>query len=213
MQRWLPLTLAVFFFVLLVGTAVFRMVSAEFPAQLRLAGAVAFYLLWLVLEAKTTRKEVDLAETPHDRGSCELYAFARGVTTITAIVTADLGNEWFVIPVCGSLVFAMGVWLRLLSIRSLGKLYSHRVRIDDQQSIVASGPYFYIRHPSYAGMLLAHLGFLLIMQSLIAFAAFAVLFIPAVVYRIKVEEAVLISENSEYANYCEGRARLIPRVW
>ena len=213
MQKWLPLVLAILFFVLLIAITVSRIFVYGISTQFPIVCAVVFYLLWLMVETKTTKNEVVLETTTQDRGSLELYALARGITTLTAIGTAEHSAVSFWIPTLGFAVFFFGVGLRLFSIKALGDAYSHRVRTTSQQMIVSKGPYRFIRHPAYTGMLTAHLGFLVITLSPIGFGGFAILFLPAVIYRIKVEELILLQQIPEYQNYCQGRARLIPYVW
>lgn len=213
LHNWLPLVLAILFFVLLLALTVSRVFVYGISTQLPLVCAVVFYLLWLMAETRTTTNEVVLAHTTKDRGSLELYCLARGITTLTAISTAAHSAVSFWILSVGFTVFLVGVGLRLFSIKVLGDAYSHRVRTTSQQLIVSSGPYQYVRHPAYTGMLTAHLGFLCITQSPLGFAAFAILLLPAILYRIHVEEVMLSQHIPEYQTYCQGRARLIPYVW
>jgi protein-S-isoprenylcysteine O-methyltransferase Ste14 len=64
------------------------------------------------------------------------------------------------------------------------------------------GPYRLVRHPSYAGMLLALFGFVLALGNWAGLFAMLVLAAAAFAYRITVEEAALLSTLGEpYARY------------
>jgi protein-S-isoprenylcysteine O-methyltransferase Ste14 len=112
----------------------------------------------------------------------------------------------------GLAVFVVAVALRLLAIRELGRFYSHRVRVEGDHRVVDAGPYRFLRHPAYTGMLLAHAGFVLVFFHPVAAAALLLVFVPAVVARIRVEEAALANLDG-WTAYSRTRARLLPGVW
>jgi len=76
---------------------------------------------------------------------------------------------------------------------------------------VKAGRYQHVRHPAYAGSLLAYLGMGL------AFANCVFIFFPvllAALYRIRVEERVLKEAfGDEYGNYSRSTKRLVPRIY
>ena len=60
--------------------------------------------------------------------------------------------------VSGTLVTALGSILRIASFRSLGKHFTYQLAILPSHKLVTSGPYAYIRHPSYAALPLIAVG-------------------------------------------------------
>ncbi|KAI0759679.1 hypothetical protein BD413DRAFT_617626 [Trametes elegans] len=56
-----------------------------------------------------------------------------------------------------ALVYAGGL-LRLWSFKTLGCLFTYEVAIHDDHVLITSGPYAYVRHPSYTGVILLLLG-------------------------------------------------------
>lgn len=207
LQSHLPILLSLTFVVTIVALA----------SRLRAWPAVALvslYLAWLGLEAKVALKETDRDETRLDRGTLELYAAGRAATVITALALAAPSDIAVTARTsAGALLFASGVAFRLIAIRTLGRFYSHRVRLAGDQQVVTSGPYAFVRHPAYAGMLVAHLGVVLFFFSWPALAVFGVVFVPAVVARIVVEERALEHALAGYREFQRGRARLLPLVW
>ena len=60
--------------------------------------------------------------------------------------------------VFGFIVFLGGLILRWYAIGYLGRYFTVNVAIDPEHEVVDSGPYRRIRHPSYAGAILAFIG-------------------------------------------------------
>ena len=88
------------------------------------------------------------------------------------------------------------------------------VAIAGDHRLIDRGPYRLIRHPSYAGALLALAGFGLAMGSVPALAALLVPTLAAYHYRITVEEAALLHGlGAAYADYMRRTWRLIPGLY
>ncbi len=105
---------------------------------------------------------------------------------------------------------AVSEWAR----RSLGRHYHPVVIIDDDHVVVTSGPYRVIRHPIYAGRVLALVGLGLAMSNWLSVVACVALPIYGFSVRIRVEEAAMLNATgAEYAAYRRRTWRLIPWVW
>ncbi len=51
-----------------------------------------------------------------------------------------------------------GLVLRWAAILTLGRFFTAAIAIHEGQPVITAGPYRYVRHPSYTGLLLAFLG-------------------------------------------------------
>jgi len=112
------------------------------------------------------------------------------------------------------LCFVAGVALRWWAIASLGPLFTVDVAIAADHRLIDRGPYRLIRHPSYAGALLAFAGLALALGSAPALAALLIPTLAAYHYRIRVEEAALLRGLGEaYADYMRRTSRLIPGLY
>lgn len=127
-----------------------------------------------------------------------------------ATIPAD---PWLTLGV-GSLVVVLGVALRRWAAKTLGRLFTQSVAICEGHQVITSGPYRFVRHPGYTGMLISLIGLALTLGNwlsvLLMFVGFFVGHLP----RIKVEESVL-EENlgDQYRAFEHSRRRLIPGIW
>ncbi len=173
---------------------------------------VGLYLLWLVLESKVATKEIGQSETRIDHYSLEIYAASRAVVVLTGLTIPSRMGEFGSLHAAGLLLFIAALAFRLTAIRKLGQFYSHRVRVQEGHQVISEGPYSAIRHPAYTGMILSHLGFALFFLNPWTLGLWAVFHVPAVVYRILVEEVALFKIPG-YSEYARTRKRLIPLLW
>jgi protein-S-isoprenylcysteine O-methyltransferase Ste14 len=111
-------------------------------------------------------------------------------------------------------VFAAGDAFSLRAMRE-NSFFSTVVRIQVERGhrLVDRGPYRWVRHPGYAGAVLAHLALRLALGSLWGLAP-AALGCVAVALRVVAEERVLRRGLAGYAEYAlRVRWRLLPGVW
>jgi protein-S-isoprenylcysteine O-methyltransferase Ste14 len=88
-----------------------------------------------------------------------------------------------------------------------------RIQTDRGHSVVAAGPYRYVRHPGYAGMLLVTLSGPILLGTLWGLVP-AGLVAGTFVLRSALEDRTLRRELAGYADYARDvRSRLIPAVW
>ena len=123
------------------------------------------------------------------------------------------GDPWIWVGV-GLAITAAGFAIRVWAVLTLGRAFNREVQVAADQELVTAGPYRFVRHPSYTGVLLAFLGIGVMIGNLVSVVALLVL--PTIGYgaRIRTEERTLEREMSERcAAYAEGRPRLVPGVW
>lgn len=113
----------------------------------------------------------------------------------------------------GVVLFAAGGALRLWPVFVLGRRFSGLVAIQPEHTLVTSGVYGVIRHPSYLGLLVSSLGWALAFRSGVGLLL-AALLIPPLVVRIRAEERLLRTQfDGEYDAYCRRTSRLIPGLY
>jgi protein-S-isoprenylcysteine O-methyltransferase len=165
------------------------------------------------------RKRSGKAAADADRGSLPLIWVVIGVSVGAAFTCANalpqlrLGPAGIWRPV-GVAVFAAGAVVRWYAILSLGRLFTVNVAIASDHRLVETGPYRWVRHPSYTGALLAFLGLGFCLDN---WASLAALVVPVSVvfwWRMRIEEAALLDTFGErYRDYMRRTRRLIPLIY
>ncbi len=113
----------------------------------------------------------------------------------------------------GIVLYSVGGALRLWPVFVLGKRFSGLVAIQPGHRLVTDGVYGRVRNPSYVGLLVSTLGWVLAFRSL-AGVGLTLLLLPPLVARIHAEEALLRAQFGDaYDAYCARTWRLIPGVY
>jgi protein-S-isoprenylcysteine O-methyltransferase len=111
-------------------------------------------------------------------------------------------------------IFCGGLLWRWYSIFYLGRYFTVDVAVAADHKVIDTGPYRYIRHPSYTGVLAAFLGFALYLGNLASLVALMTAVTFVFLHRIRIEEQVLQSALGEpYVEYMSRTKRLIPFVY
>ena len=176
------------------------------------------FLLWMILEliASRTKRSGDRSHA-RDRGSYWLIVVLLFVG-LTADFTLARRFPQASIAWRPTLVFFTGIGLMLAgvafrwwAIAALGKSFTFDVAVLSGQKVVDSGPYRYIRHPSYTGALMTQLGIALALGNWAGLLALMVCMAIAYAYRISVEEQALAAALGEpYKQYMQRTYRLVP---
>jgi protein-S-isoprenylcysteine O-methyltransferase Ste14 len=132
------------------------------------------------------------------------FSAAAPSTTIRSVVA-----DWI-----GLVPFWSDIALRLWSFHTLGRYFTFTLQTSGDQPVIADGPYRVIRHPSYAGLLLAFMAVGLFVGSWLSFVCLTAATTGALAFRIRVEERALRQPLGEgYGGYAATHKRLVPFIW
>ena len=134
-------------------------------------------------------------------GSSGAVLFSRG------IFTPSLALDW-----TSAALTAIGtgfaIWARIY----LGRNWSPRPAVKEHHELVTTGPYAYVRHPIYTGIMLAAFGSALI-GNLFGIGLF--IFI-SITFAVRINKAPPINPQlfpEQYPEYQKHTKRLVPFVW
>lgn len=91
----------------------------------------------------------------------------------------------------GAVVFALAKGIKYWAVATLGSRWTFRVLVPPNAALISTGPYRFMRHPNYLGVLGELAGMALMAQAPIAGGASFVVFVFLLAARIRVEERAL----------------------
>jgi len=111
-------------------------------------------------------------------------------------------------------LFAAGLCLRYSAVGWLGRFFTTHVMIQHDHHLIVEGPYRWVRHPAYAGLLIALAAAGIAMGDLLALMVINIPAYFAVSFRIGIEEHLLFQQfGSAYLDYCKTTPKLLPRLY
>jgi protein-S-isoprenylcysteine O-methyltransferase Ste14 len=134
----------------------------------------------------------------------------------TPIVSGTEFRE--VVAVAGSvlaILAAIGsVWLVTAAVKTLGKEWSLTARLVEGHKLATTGPYAYVRHPIYTGMLGMLVATGLAFSHWIALPVALVIFFIGTIIRVRSEEKLLREAFGEqFENYARRVRAIVPGLY
>jgi protein-S-isoprenylcysteine O-methyltransferase Ste14 len=118
-----------------------------------------------------------------------------------------------VVRYLGLTTFALGFLMMHWIQAHLGKQFSLEVTVQENHRLVTDGPYRYLRHPRYLGIMVFAIGLALLFRSGVALLLAAAM-TAVLLWRIHDEEALLSQEfGEEWQAYVRKSWRLIPHIY
>lgn len=117
------------------------------------------------------------------------------------------------IRIVADIITALGlitmIWARVV----LGRNWSANIVLKEDHKLITAGPYAFVRHPIYTGLILMVLGVVIYVNTL-ALAIFFIIFSFGAYYKAKKEEKFLLTYFPEaYPEYKKKVKALIPFVF
>ncbi len=177
---------------------------------------IAAFCIWL------TQPAFSIKETKENREDDKFSILLILVAASASIVSANI--EWAnnypayesntAITIAGFCMIVLGVFIRVWAIRTLGKYFTATVVLQEKQTLITSGPYKIVRHPSYLGAFLAIVGCAVFLNAYISIVVAALLMGASYVVRIRAEEKALVQYfGNDYLEFSKKTRRLFPLIW
>lgn len=188
--------------------------TSNFPSEFYAIITSLLIIIIFLIELRILVKQSFSGEK-QDKGTLYLILAGIFVPIIFTIIFAYLGFGVIntSISYLGLILLFGGFFLRQCAIFTLGRYFVPIIAKQKSQAIIISGPYKYLRHPSYTGLLLEVSGFSLVLSNIFGFIIAIILLAPALLYRIKKEEDFLAKNLNGYGKYMEKTKKLVPYVY
>lgn len=179
---------------------------------------LAFYCTVLFLTQPALSLEESKAHKGTDGSTIWLILAVSGAGLILSLLDwaykYDAPQALDTWAIAGLACLFLGTAFRLWAIRTLDKAFAAVVQIKEGQRLVTSGPYRWLRHPSYTGAWIAMIGAALLMHSYIGLVIMGPGMLLVYMRRIAVEERALEAGFGEaYVNMKARTQRLVPCIW
>jgi len=180
------------------------------------------YWCWIAFEVwLVARERGTSARNAQDRGSRNSIIIWWCAGIVLGIFAAPylmpslmLPGNAVVLFVVGMMLVWAGILLRFWAVQTLGKFFRSKVEIQAEHRLIRSGPYRYLRNPSYTGVLITLVGFGVGVGNWLSVCVLLAAGLLSFVRRIAVEDSALADRfGKEYADYRKGTWALVPFLW
>jgi protein-S-isoprenylcysteine O-methyltransferase Ste14 len=139
-----------------------------------------------------------------------------GFVGLVVLPAIDHRQHWSQMSACAALVGDAVVllgWLGIFAVFRENSFSSVTIELAEDQTVISTGPYAWLRHPMYAAALIMLLGVPIALGSWWS-VLIMVAILPALIWRLLDEERFLVRNLPGYADYQNRvRYRLLPLVW
>lgn len=173
-------------------------------------------IYWWVTERQANRKKSKTQ--PRTWKSKVRYAIARIFPILIffqlfGIIVVEFPRN-IPLQIVGLLLVILGVFTSISARKTLSHNWTHAAeyQIKKDHELVTKGVYRYIRHPIYAGLLVAYTGAELILQSYLFIIVFLVIFLLIYIQGKQEEKILLKHFGKKYEEYMKKTKMLFPYV-
>jgi protein-S-isoprenylcysteine O-methyltransferase len=158
------------------------------------------------------------AITTNDKGSLWLLygLITLGYTLSFSIGATKIGRmyPWNTFFAIGMALVVIGFIIRIFSILTLKQYFTYSVAKVENQKVISTGLYKFIRHPGYLGQFIIFMGISISISNWLSILLMMIPITLGYLYRIKVEEKFMTDQLGEdYKNYQDRTKRIIPMLY
>jgi protein-S-isoprenylcysteine O-methyltransferase Ste14 len=126
--------------------------------------------------------------------------------TLQRFITLDTSLS---VKIIGLVLVALGIACAIWARVHIGKNWGMPMSLKEKPELIMTGPYTYVRHPIYSGILLAMIGSALV--GAVGWVVPVIVFFIYFMYSARVEEKILTKEfPHDYPSYMKKTKMLIP---
>lgn len=163
------------------------------------------------------KKKLKIVST-RDKGSLRviMISITVGYFLSFSIAATKIGRiyYWDTLFVIGLFIVALGLIIRIISIRQLRQYFTYSVSKVENHILIEKGFYKFIRHPGYLGQLIIFTGISVSLSNWLAVILMLLSTLVGYTNRIRVEEKFMIEQiGDKYSDYQKKTKKLIPKIY
>jgi protein-S-isoprenylcysteine O-methyltransferase Ste14 len=176
---------------------------------------IAFFVIWVLWAIGTKRTQT--RESPQSRLLYTIFT----VAAFFAMFSHDAAFDWMRLRILphdrwisnlGIALTATGLLFSIWARAYLGRNWSGAVTVKVEHQLIRSGPYRWLRHPIYSGMILALIGTAMNRGQLRGAVAVVLLWIGFTL-KSRIEERFMKATfGADYDDYCRATGGIVPRL-
>jgi protein-S-isoprenylcysteine O-methyltransferase Ste14 len=183
------------------------------------ASLISFF--WLVWLAYWIFSAFDVKKTAqHSRPWANGWLVRAAMVIVVIFILSHFGPTGFFnynaplwLAVLGDILCGIGLAFAIWARVHLGRNWSGVPSLKEDHELITSGPYRFVRHPIYTGIIVALLGTALVLSSVFWYFFFSVLAIMFI-WRIPIEERLMMETfPKQYPEYKKRTKALMPFIW
>jgi protein-S-isoprenylcysteine O-methyltransferase Ste14 len=125
-----------------------------------------------------------------------------------------LASDTKIFEIIALILYGTGLSLRYISIFYLGRYFTRNVHVEDSHELISKGPYKFLRHPLYLGLLLLTISVPIFFANGMMMIFSTVLMFWILNRRMSIEESLMEHKlGSTYLLWKNSRYRFIPFIY
>jgi protein-S-isoprenylcysteine O-methyltransferase Ste14 len=113
----------------------------------------------------------------------------------------------------GTALLVAGLLFSVWARRTLGRNWSGTVTVKEDHELIQTGPYRWVRHPIYTGILVALTGSAIAFDRWTGFVSVAIMFLSFWIKLLREEAWMRETFGEKYTAYCAKTKRLVPLLF
>ncbi len=154
-----------------------------------------------------------------DKGTANQIIWSIYLTQLSVLIEATYFRYpesiyWSALTTDALILMVSGLAIRTWAVFILGRYFTWHIATQENQTVIKTGPYAFVRHPGYFGAFLTYTSTAFFLKAWFSFILSLVILLFAFLRRIHYEEKKLkLDLGSQYDSYCNSVKKFIPGIW
>jgi protein-S-isoprenylcysteine O-methyltransferase Ste14 len=154
-----------------------------------------------------------------DRGTANQIIWSIYFTQLSVLMEAAYFRypesvSWNALTTFALVLMAAGLAIRTWAVFTLGRYFTWHIATQENQTVIKTGPYAFVRHPGYVGAFFTYTSTALFFKAWGSFVLSLIVLLFAFLRRIHYEEKKLeLDLGTQYNSYRKRVKRFLPGIW